>query len=117
MTKDRWSLRNVYLYLVCLITLVMVIVGTVGIVRSTVELLYPDPFTYYGEKPVDQNNKPVMSDAEWEAQQEAQKASQTRSAVLSLVGNVALVAIAGPLYVYHWRKIEIEHDEAKEGTA
>ena len=33
----RWSLRNIYLYLVCLITLIMVIVGAAGTVRTAVE--------------------------------------------------------------------------------
>jgi hypothetical protein len=28
--------------------------------------------------------------------------------VLSLVGNGAMLLLAGPLYLYHWRKIEHE---------
>jgi hypothetical protein len=40
------------------------------------------------------------------------EASTRRYAVLSLVGNAAMLFIAGPLYIYHWRKIEVEHAEA-----
>ncbi|MBN1192197.1 MAG: hypothetical protein JXA36_00680 [Coriobacteriia bacterium] len=108
MAKDRWSLRNIYMYLVCLITLIMVIVAAVGLVRSSVELAYPDP-GYYMDKPLDDDGEPVYSEEEWERQMEAQEASSRRYAVLSLVGNAAMVLIAGPLYVYHWRKIEVEH--------
>lgn len=109
MSNGKWSLRNIYLYLVCLITLIMVIVGTVGIIRSGVELLYPDPGAYMSQ-PLDAKGQPA-SDAEWKKQQELQQAQNTRYAVLNLVGNVALVVIAGPLYVYHWRKIESEKFE------
>lgn len=110
MVKDRWSLRNIYLYVVCLITLVMVIVATVGLVRSAVELAWPDP-GYMGTKPLDEKGKPTVSDEEWARQEEAARVTQQRSATLSLVGNVAMLLVAGPLYVYHWRKIELEQGD------
>jgi hypothetical protein len=111
MAKDRWSLRNIYLYLVCLITLIMVIVGAATAVRSAVDLFYPDP-GYIGEMPLDEKGEPIYSEAEWERQQEFGKASQLRYAVLSLVGSLSFVVIAGPIYLYHWRKIETEKGEA-----
>ena len=37
--KPNWTVRNTYLYLVCLITLVIVIVGAVGTVRGLVTLI------------------------------------------------------------------------------
>ena len=40
--QERLTLRNLYLYLVCLVTLVMSIFATVNLVRSTVELLGVD---------------------------------------------------------------------------
>jgi hypothetical protein len=112
MATDRWSLRNIYLYLVCLITLIMVITGTVGVIRSGVELLYPDPSgEMYMEKPMIEDGQDGMTQEEWDRQIELQKASSRRWAVLELVGMGALVLIAGPLYVYHWRKIEVEHGD------
>lgn len=110
MAKDRWSLRNIYLYLVCLITLIMVIVAVVGLVRSTVELLYPDPGYYSG--PVSKDGGLTAEDIKKE--QEYQKASSRRNAILGLVGNAAMLLVAGPLYVYHWRKIEVERPERAE---
>lgn len=116
MAKDRWSLRNIYLYLVCLITLIMVIVAAVGLVRSTVEIAWPDP-GFIGSQPVDEKGKPTISEEEWNRQQEAQQNSQRRYATLSLVGNAAMLLIAGPLYVYHWRKIEVELTDKPDAAA
>jgi len=117
MPHDPWSLRNIYLYLVCLITLIMVIVGAVGVVRGVVELAYPDPYAAgYSERPVDAKGDPTISEEEWERQQQLSRESSRRYAILSLVGSGALVLIAGPLYVYHWRKIEVEHAEKPQST-
>ncbi|MDZ4655427.1 MAG: hypothetical protein U1F44_06095 [Coriobacteriia bacterium] len=114
MAKDRWSLRNIYLYLVCLITLIMVIVAAVGFVRGIVEFAYPDSYQY-GMRPLDEKGEPAMTDEEWEREAEAQENSSRRYAVLSLVGNGAMLLIAGPLYLYHWRKIEVEHSDLTPG--
>lgn len=114
MATDRWSLRNIYLYLVCLITLIMVIVATVGLVRSTVELLYPDPGYYTEPAKVEGEG---MTEEEIEKQREYQEASSRRYAILGLVGNAAMLLVAGPLYVYHWRKIEVEHTDKNEPVA
>ncbi|MDY0341840.1 MAG: hypothetical protein RBS17_11615 [Coriobacteriia bacterium] len=116
MTGNRWSLRNIYLYIVCLITLIMVIVGAATAVRSVVDLIYPDP-GYYMERPLDENGKMMYSDEEWELQQSIQEESTLRYAVLSLVGSLSYVFIAGPIYVYHWRKIESEKDAKVEVAA
>jgi len=110
MAKDRWSLRNIYLYLVCLITLIMVIFSVVSIVRGTVELLYPDP-GYYEVATVDPKGESGPTQEQLDKQVDAQQQQSQRQSILGLVGSVALFVVAGPLYVYHWRKIETEHVE------
>lgn len=120
MANDRWSLRNIYLYLVCLITLIMVIVAAVGFVRAIVDIAYPDPgYVSYAESiPIDANGDPLYTEEEWaklQADQKAVSAASTRRyAVLTLVGNAAMLLIAGPLYVYHWKKIEVEHSDRSD---
>lgn len=104
---SRWSLRNIYLYLVCLITLIMVIVAAVGLVRNVVELAYPDP-GYYDRPMVSVDGETKQSEEEAAAQQKLWEDQALRNAVLGLVGNGAMLLIAGPLYLYHWRKIEGE---------
>ncbi|PKQ20508.1 MAG: hypothetical protein CVT66_05065 [Actinobacteria bacterium HGW-Actinobacteria-6] len=107
MSGDRWSLRNIYLYLVCLITLIMMIVAAVGVVRSTVELIYPDPGYFY-DVPVEKGGTPGLTQEQIDRQRESQQQQSQRQGVLSLVGSVAMLVVAGPLYIYHWRKIETE---------
>jgi len=116
MAKDRWSLRNIYLYLVCLITLIMVIVAVVGAVRATVELVYPDPGYY--DVPIEKGGTSGLTQEQIDKQREMQLDQSRRQAVLNLVGSVAMIVVAGPLYVYHWRKIELERPaELPEPTA
>lgn len=106
---SRWSLRNIYLYLVCLITLIMVIVAAVGLIRNGVELAYPDPGYY--DRPISIDGEMKQSAEDIEAQQELWEKQDRRNTILGLVGNGAMLLIAGPLYLYHWRKIEVELTE------
>lgn len=97
---DRASLRSVYLYLICLVTLVISIFAGVSVVRNAVELVYPDP-GYYG--------------VEREYEQQAEQ-SQRRSAVVGLVGSSSMLLIAGPVYLYHWRRVQAEQTGARSVT-
>ena len=103
--SSAWSLRDLYLYLVCLITLVIVIFASVNLVRAVIELAYPDP-GYYITVPVTPDGKPTADKAELELQQKNQIQQTTRYSVLSLVSSGTLLLVAGPLWIYHWRKIE-----------
>lgn len=101
--QDRFSLRNIYLYLVCLITLIISIFAMVNLVRSTVELVYPDPSVHsFPEK------APGMSPEDQERQEEAMAESNQRWAVISVVGSGTTLLISGPIYAYHWRRIQKE---------
>lgn len=104
--RDRFSLRNVYLYLVCLITLVIVIFSAVNLVRGVVEIAWPDPSSYAYSEPVKEGDG--LTEEEIAAQDQAARDSQRRYAVLGLVSSATALLIAGPLYIYHWRKIEKE---------
>jgi hypothetical protein len=89
------------LYLVCLITLIISIFAAVSLVRNTVELLYPDPsYSSYG--PV----KPGV--VEDDLSRRLNRESQQRYAVLGLVSAGATLLITGPLYAYHWRRVQSE---------
>ena len=110
MTDERtWSPRRIYLYLVCLITLVMMIVAAVSLARAIVELAYPEPgFVYPIRVPVPGESPaaPEVDEQQLQEQREAQRRSAQRRAAISLVGNATMLLVAGPLYRYHWRKIE-----------
>ena len=85
--QDRLTLRNVYLYLVCLITLVVSLFAAVSLVRSTVGLLYPDP-GYYGYYPAEPapGSGDAPSEEEIARQEERAIDSQRRQEVLRMVG-------------------------------
>ena len=108
MAVERPTLRNVYLYLVCLITLVVSLFAAVSLVRAVVSVAYPDPYNYgYGYYPMD----PAMEDvdpAEIERQQQIAEDGARRQALLDVVSSATTLLIAGPLYVYHWRRVQKE---------
>lgn len=104
---EGFTLRNLYLYLVCLVTLIISIFAAVSLVRSAVELVYPDP-GYVVSEPFVEGGPRKSSEAERRRQEEAARVSQRRQAVLGLVGASTTLLIAGPLYVYHWRRVQKE---------
>lgn len=109
-TQERLTLRSLYLYLVCLITLVISIFAAVSVVRNTVELAYPDP-GYYGAPA----KEPGLSEDEQRRQEDLARDSQRRQAVLGLVGSGTLLLIAVPLYAYHWRRVQSERPVRSPG--
>ena len=111
--QERLTLRNLYLYLVCLITLVISIFAAVNVVRSVVELLYPDPGYYV--KPIYAGKDGELSRAEQRRQEPAAEDAQRRDAVLGLVGSGTTLLIAGPVYAYHWRRVQRELQGAHVG--
>lgn len=93
--NDRVDWRSLYLYAVCLITLLVVLFSTVALINSIMNAVFPDP-AY-----IDVYAKPENApSAELLAQQE--KSNQIR-AIKSIFTSFSTVAIALPLYLYHWR--------------
>ena len=104
---ERRTLRNAYLYLVCLITLVVSLFAAVQLVRASVGVLYPDP-GYYGFYP---DPTVEVDEEEIRRQEEAAEDSMRRQEILNLVSSGTMLLIAGPLYVYHWRRVQAELPE------
>jgi hypothetical protein len=112
-TKTSWDPRTIYLYLVCLITLVMVIFSTVNVVRSVIELAYPEPQIAVRpiSAPAPGGEAPEVDERALEEQREVQRRWAQRNALLNLAGNLAMLLLAGPLYLIHWRRVRQEHGE------
>ena len=113
--SDRRNLRSTYLYLVCLVTLVMSIFAAVSVVRSAVQIAYPDP-GYYGFEPgFGPDGKPIQVDDDERARREqSARDSQRHQAVLGLVGSGTMLLIAGPAYLYHWRRVQREQASGRD---
>ena len=99
---ERLTIRSLYLYLVCLVTLVIALFAAVELTRSTVGLVYPDP-GYYGYAVPGEE----LSEAE-RLRQEIARQSQRRNDVLGLVSSATTLLIAAPTYLYHWRRVQSE---------
>ena len=93
---DRVDWRSLYLYAVCLITLLVVLFATVSLVNSIINVAFPDPMY------VDINPKSEYAPSPRMIEQQ-EAANQVR-AIKSIFTAFTTIAIAGPLYLYHWRQ-------------
>lgn len=110
---SRWNIRQVYLYLVCFATLMMLIVGSVQLVMSLVDFVYPEQFYYPDAKAriIAENQKmPNVTQEEIDRQVEEERqrgeSAMERSRVRRMINSVAFIVVSLPVYVYHWRKIQ-----------
>ena len=88
--------RSLYLYAVCLITLMVVLFSTVALINAIMNAVFPDPaYIDIFAKP---DNAPS---AELLAQQEENNQIQ---AIKNIFTSFTTIAIAAPLYLYHWRQ-------------
>ena len=88
--------RSLYLYAVCLITLLVVLFSTVALINAIMNAVFPDP-AY-----IDLYAKPETApSAALLAQQEENNQIQ---AIKNIFSTFTTIAIAAPLYLYHWRQ-------------
>ncbi len=92
---DRVDWRSLYLYAVCLITLLVVLFSTVALINAIMNAVFPDPgYIDIYAKP---ENAPS---ADLLAQQEENNQIQALKRIFT---SFTTIAIAAPLYLYHWR--------------
>ncbi len=109
-----WNIRTVYLYLVSFVTLIMLIVGTVNLIRAGVDFFYPDPGYYPG--PVElkmryenQKVEPEVIEEQVKLEVEREQQRQKHWRIKRLAESFAMLVVAAPIYLYHWRRIQIEN--------
>jgi hypothetical protein len=93
--QSRIDWRSLYLYAVCLITLMVCLFSLVSLIRSGVNVAYPDPADVDPYATAPKVDSAVIA--------EQVKDQNQRQAVKSAIDAVTTLIIAGPLYVYHWR--------------
>lgn len=119
--KSNWDIRRIYLYLVSFATLMMMVFGTVSAVQGAINLAYPNPVPYYPETPAKYadvaRNDPKLTDAEIKSQiaTDKKQAEENRknalksdryNRIMQIINNFALLAVASPVYFYHWKKVQ-----------
>lgn len=110
-----WDVRRTYYYLVCFATLLMLIIGTVQLVQNILDLALPEE--PYRPTQVEMRERlrtapgeaPALSQEEFRRMTEEevtrQERQQRRRALRNLLGNLALLGVAAPVYLYHWRQV------------
>jgi hypothetical protein len=109
----RVYIREIYFYIVCLISIVLFIVGLVTTVDNIANYVRP---TIYATRAslipaykTDQNNS-TISDAEINKIVDEEMAMQVNNekilALKSLLRGIVFLIIAIPLFTFHWRKAQ-----------
>ncbi len=88
--------RSLYLYAVSLVTLLVVLFSTVALVNSFVNFAFPDPA--YVDPYAAKENLPDP------ALLQQQEDNSQRQALKNIFTTFSTIAIATPVYLYHWRQ-------------
>jgi hypothetical protein len=124
--KMKWSIDQLYFYLVCFVMLIVIIVGVSTLVRAGIDLLIPYPdsrwdnpapvpgWEYKEGIPGGDSRSQLPADViERELQEqdtfmaERSRKNSLNEAILSIFRGIAMLLVAFPVYIYHWRKIPI----------
>ena len=93
-TLTDW--RSLYLYAVCFVCVVVVIITTLALVDNIMSLVYPSP-------PYIDPYSAQTVEVDRELLEEQNRLSEHRSGVVGLVGNLVAYALVIPLFLVHWR--------------
>lgn len=110
------KLRNIYLYLVSFVTLMMILGGLIFTVQNVMDVIFPTNY-YYEPYPVEKGGSLPFSAEEKKTYEENQKRNEENRRTegkKSVAKSVAVVAVALPTFLYHWKKIEMEKKEQRE---
>jgi len=87
--------QSLYLYAVCLITLLIVLFSVVSFVHGILNAVFPDPGY------IDMNTPTTASSKLAQAQQET---NNQRQAFKGMFTSLTTACVAAPLYIYHWKQ-------------
>ncbi|MGM0653407.1 MAG: hypothetical protein ACQES4_11610 [Bacillota bacterium] len=121
-----WSIKNLYFYLVSLVTLFLFVGGTISAANNAMQLILPDkpniPLTqaYFREyretgEEVAFDPPPLNKLETIRAEQEKEFSNYQGWAQRELLNSIALMIIAAPFYWYHWKQIKPNSFKANKG--
>ena len=94
--EDRIGWYPLYIYAVCLVTLLTCLFSLVSVVRGIVDALWPDPGYF------DPYSVPKDSALSPDQIQENLTENNQRQALKGIVNSLTTLIIAGPIYLMHW---------------
>ena len=95
--EDRIGWYSLYIYAVCLVTLLTCLFSLVSVVRGIVDALWPDPGYF------DPYSVPKDSALSPDQIKENLTENNQRQALKGIVNSLTTIIIAGPIYLMHWR--------------
>jgi len=95
--EDRIGWYSLYIYAVCLVTLLTCLFSLVSVVRGLVDALWPDPGYF------DPYSVPKDSALSPDQMKENLTENNQRQAIKGIVNSLTTLIIAGPIYFMHWR--------------
>ena len=95
--EDRIDWYSLYIYAVCLVTLLTCLFSLVSVVRGIVDALWPDPGYF------DPYSVPKDSALSPDQIKENLTENNQRQALKGIVNSLTTLIIAGPIYIMHWR--------------
>jgi glucan phosphoethanolaminetransferase (alkaline phosphatase superfamily) len=113
------KLRNIYLYLVSFVALMMMIIGLIFTVQNITDVLFPTSYYYYESVPAektaglteDELKKYEEEQRIYKQNQEINARNQRTDSMKNVAKSIAVVIIALPVFIYHWKKVEKEKKE------
>lgn len=118
--KIKWNLGHVYFYLVSFVALILIIIGAVNLTQTAIAYITPiyddyNPFErsgpYQDLSEWEEKFGPAVIEQEIERFETINRENYHRRLTRELIGGMAYIVIALPVYLYHWRKIpELEKD-------
>lgn len=119
-SQTKVTIKNVYLYLVSFVTLIMMVVSAAGIIDVALRTwIFPkaDRAYYYGpvvcapgESPTTtpdagKYREPCVTQEQSDLQKQRDEEMRSAEKQRSLVRNISMLLVAAPLFAYHWRII------------
>jgi hypothetical protein len=95
--EDRIDWYSLYIYAVCLVTLLTCLFSLVSVVGGIVDALWPDPGYF------DPYSVPKDSALSPDQIKENLTENNQRQALKGIVNSLTTLIIAGPIYLMHWR--------------
>ena len=94
---DRFDWYSLYIYAICLVTILICLFSLVSFVRSIVDAVWPDP-GYFDPYNIPKDSKLTPDQVKQNLSDQNQ-----RLALKSMVNSLTTLVIAGPIYYYHWK--------------
>lgn len=110
MTPSKFSIRNIYFYLVCFLSIIIFVIGAVQTVGNFLDIVYPDPDSPYKldrfDKQVQAGNL-TSEEAEKKAQEILQLEREWNKVrdIKDLAQSITMLVIAIPLFLFHWQRV------------